>query len=427
MKQETNKTNHFVFEGVDTTQLAERYGTPLYVMSENRILDRCKEIHDSFLTPYENTRAVFASKAFLSVETSRLVTREGLGVDVCSGGELYTAIQAGVPMEQVIFHGNNKSIAEIQMAVDYQVGRVVVDNEYELIELNRYASEKNIVMPILYRITPGVDSHTHKFISTGQLDSKFGIPLDRSVRNHYIQLAMDASNVDLLGFHFHVGSQLHENTSHLAAVDIVMDLVRDVKNELGFLTKELNLGGGFGVKYTEEDDPKPLSYFIQPMMEKVTTRSAGIGIERPAVIIEPGRWIVAEAGITLYTIGAIKEIPGIRTYVSVDGGLPDNPRPALYQAKYDAVLANKFNQPNAQTVTIAGKCCESGDILIWDLPLPTVSSGDLLAVLCTGAYNYSMASNYNRLPRPAVVMIKDGIDRVIVKRETYDDILAREL
>ena len=427
MREEYTKAGRLIFGGCDTVELAEKYNTPLYAISEDHIIERCREIHECFLDKYPDTRAVFASKAFQTLEMCRIITREGLGVDVCSGGEMYTAIKAGVPTEQIIFHGNNKTLEEIKMAVDNKIGRVVVDNEHELIELNNYASEKKVVMPILYRVTPGVDSHTHKFISTGNLDSKFGIPLDKSVRNQYINKAISLSNVELLGFHFHVGSQLLENTSHLAAVDIVMELIRSVKEELGFETKELNLGGGFGIKYVEQDGVKPLTYFIEPMMEKIYTKCKTYGLEVPQIIIEPGRWIIGEAGITLYTIGSIKEIPGIRTYAAIDGGLTDNPRPALYDAKYDAIVANKANQPVSEVVTIAGKCCESSDILIWDLNVPKLESGDILAVLSTGAYNYSMASNYNRIPRPAAVMIKEGADRLIVRRETYEDLLAREI
>lgn len=429
MRKESAAEERLLFGGCDTVALAEKYGTPLYVVSEDQIIDKCREIREDFLDKYPETRAVFASKAFQNLEMCRLITEEGLGLDVCSGGELYTAIKAGVPAAQLIFHGNNKTLAEIKMAVDHKVGRIVVDNEYELIELNKYAKEKNTVMSILYRITPGVDSHTHKFISTGQLDSKFGIPLDRSVRNRYIEKAMALSNVLLLGFHFHVGSQLLENTSHLAAVGILMDLVKSVKEELGFETKELNLGGGFGIKYIKEDaaNVKPLNYFVAPMMEKIYQACSAFDLKIPRIIIEPGRWIIGEAGITLYTIGSIKEIPGIRTYAAVDGGLPDNPRPALYDAKYDAVIANKINSPADNVITIAGKCCESSDILIWDLHTPKPESGDILAVLSTGAYNFSMASNYNRIPRPAVVMVKGGSSRIIVERETYEDLTARDI
>lgn len=417
----------FIFEGCDTVELAKKYGTPLYVVSETFILEKCREIREDFLNKYPGNQAVFACKAFQTLEMCRIIDREGLGLDVVSGGELYTAIKAGVPMDKIIFHGNNKTLDEIRMAVDHRVGRIVVDNAYELEEINKYAKEKDTIVPILFRVTPGVDSHTHKFISTGHLDSKFGIPLDRRVRNGYIEKAIEMSNVELKGFHFHVGSQLLENTSHLAAVDILAKLMRDVKEELSFETLEVNLGGGFGIRYVKEDERKNLTYFTDAMMDRIYLKCNEYELRVPRVTIEPGRWIVGEAGITLYTIGSIKEIPDIRTYVAIDGGMADNPRPALYEAKYNAVVANKFKQPIDGLVTIAGKCCESGDILIYDLPVPKLASGDILAVLSTGAYNYSMASNYNRIPKPPVIMVKEGKDRLIVKRETYDDLISREI
>lgn len=418
---------HFIFDGCDTVELAAKYGTPLYVMSESSIIARCGEIRRDFLAKYPNTRAVFASKAFQTLEICRMVTKEGLGIDTVSGGEIYTAYKAGVPMENLYFHGNNKSLDEIRMAVDYRVGRVVVDNMYELEALNDYAKQQDVKMQILFRITPGVDSHTHKFISTGQLDSKFGIPLDRRVRNDYIKKAMDLSHVELMGFHFHVGSQLAVNDSHLAATVIAIDLIRDAKKELGFETKELNIGGGLGIHYVGDEKRAAVSTFLDPVMELLYARCKEYGLAIPQMTIEPGRWIVGEAGITLYTIGSIKEIPDIRKYVGIDGGMPDNPRPGLYDAKYEAVIANKYNQQIKEKVTIAGKCCESSDILIRDIELPEAESGDILAVFSTGAYNYSMASNYNRIPKAAVVMVKEGKDRLIVKRESYDDLIAREI
>ncbi|MDP2816531.1 MAG: diaminopimelate decarboxylase, partial [Rectinemataceae bacterium] len=275
--------------------------------------------------------------------------------------------------------------------------------------------------------TPGVDSHTHRFISTGQLDSKFGIPLDPAVFGTYMEAVLCARNLDFAGFHFHVGSQLLDNESHLKAVGILLDIVDRVRTDFGVEVAELNLGGGFGISYTGADDRKPLSYFVDPMMDLIARRYAERNLARPVIIIEPGRWIVGEAGITLYTIGSVKEIPGIRTYIGVDGGMPDNPRPMLYDAKYLAVIANKADRRADAVVTVAGKCCESGDILIRDLTVPMPESGDILAVFSTGAYNYSMASNYNRIPRPAVVMTDAGVDRLSVLRETYEDITAREL
>ncbi len=427
MSLDQKSGENFIFEGCDTVELAGEYGTPLYVVSETLIRERCREVREDFLDRYSNTRAVYASKAFQTMEMCRIIESEGLGLDVVSGGELFTAIKAGISMDKIIFHGNNKTLDEIKMAVGHKVGRIVVDNAYELEAINDYAKSQNIIMPILFRVTPGVDSHTHKFISTGHLDSKFGIPLDKRVRNSYIEMALQMTHVNLKGFHFHVGSQLFKNTSHLAAVDILMQLLKDVKDELSFEASEINVGGGFGIRYIPSDESQSLAYFTDAIMKRITFKCQKNGLAMPEVTIEPGRWIVGEAGITLYTIGSIKEIPDVRTYVGIDGGMPDNPRPALYDAKYDAVVANKVNHEKDCLVTIAGKCCESGDILIYDLKVPKLASGDILAVLSTGAYNYSMASNYNRIPRPPVVMVKEGKARLIVKRETYDDLISGEL
>ncbi|CCQ98598.1 Diaminopimelate decarboxylase [[Clostridium] ultunense Esp] len=418
---------NFNFYGCDTVELTKKYGTPLYVVSEDYIKERCKEIRQDFLERYDNTMAVYASKAFLTKEMARIIKREGLGIDVVSGGELYTAIQVDFPMEKVFFHGNNKTIDEIEMAVKHGVGRIVVDNLYELSIVEEIAKKYDKIVKILFRISPGIDSHTHKYIQTGQVDSKFGIPLSNKYIYKAIDEAMGCENIDLRGFHFHIGSQLMENESYIKAVKITANLMKEVREELGFITKELNTGGGYGIHYSGDIKRKPLSYFTDTVMDEVKRNCKELGLQRPMVIIEPGRWIVGEAGITLYTIGSIKEIPGVRTYVGVDGGMPDNPRPALYEAKYEGVIANKINEKKTETVTIAGKCCESGDILIWDLETPKVETGDILAVLATGAYNYSMASNYNRIPKPAVVMISEGKDRLIVKRETYDDIMKNEI
>ncbi|HHV27841.1 MAG TPA: diaminopimelate decarboxylase [Tissierellia bacterium] len=418
---------NFLFSNTDTVKLAEKYGTPLYVVSEDIIVERCNEIKRDFIERHKNTMAVYASKAFLTKEMARIIKREGLGMDVVSGGELYTAIKVDFPMEKIFFHGNNKTLDEIEMAVKHNVGRIVVDNFYELDLLGKVAKKYKKKANILFRITPGVDSHTHKYIRTGQIDSKFGIPLNENIIHKAILKAMELEYVELKGFHFHIGSQLQENETHVKAIKIIASLMNEVKNDIGFITKELNTGGGYGIHYNGNEHRKPLRYFTDAIMEELEKECEKYNLERPKVIIEPGRWIVGEAGITLYTIGSIKNIPGIRTYVGIDGGMPDNPRPSLYNAKYEALVANKMDEEPKNIVTVAGKCCESGDILIWDLKVPYIESGDILAVLSTGAYNYSMASNYNRISRPAVVMVSNGKDRLIVKRETYDDIIKNEI
>lgn len=419
--------NNYIFAGMDTIKLSEKYGTPLYLMSEDCIKERCREIRDDFLTKYPKTQAVYASKAFLTKEMARIIAREGLGIDVVSGGELYTVMEADFPMERVVFHGNNKSIEEIQMAIANNVGILVVDHIDEIELIESVARKYNKIVNVLFRISPGIDSHTHKYIQTGQVDSKFGIPLDEKTINDAMEKAMNAEFMKLLGFHFHIGSQLFHNTNHLQAIRVIMKLMKDVKDKYGFITKHLNTGGGYGIHYAADGYRSPIGYFTDSIMKEVKEKSEEYDLEMPIITIEPGRWIVGEAGITIYTIGAIKEIPGIRTYVSIDGGMPDNPRPSLYESKYEAIIGNRIDEECVKVVTIAGKCCESGDVLIWDLKVPELNTGDTLVVLSTGAYNYTMSNNYNKTCRPAIVMINEGKDRLIVKRETYEDLLRNQI
>lgn len=418
--------SNLIFSGVDAVELAKKYKTPLYVISEDYIVERCREIREDFIEKHGKTMAVYASKAFLTKEMARIINREGLGMDVVSGGELFTAISVGFPMDKIIFHGNNKTLDEIEMAIEHNVGRIVVDNLHELNLIAETANKHAKIVNILFRITPGIDSHTHKYIQTGQVDSKFGIPINERIIYKAIKEAMNCKYIDLKGFHFHIGSQLQKNDPYIKAVRIIADFMKRVKDELGFITKELNTGGGYGIHHNNEER-KPLKYFTDAIMGEIKDCCNEYRLERPLVIIEPGRWIVGEAGITLYTIGSIKEIPGVRTYVGVDGGMSDNPRPSLYEAKHEGIIANKVGTKLTKIVTIAGKCCESGDILIWDLKVPEIKSGDILAVLSTGAYNYSMASNYNKIPKSAVVMVSKGEHRLIVNRETYDDIMRNEI
>jgi len=418
---------HLQFDGCDAVVLASEYGTPLYVVSERLIRERLREVRKDFLERYPNTAALYASKALQTLDICRIVASEGIGLDVVSGGELFAAAKAGFPMDKIYFHGNSKTEAEIRMAVEYGVGRVVVDNLHELAVLDDAARSLHRRVKILFRVTPGVDSHTHDFISTGKLDSKFGIPLDQRVRDEYVGAALRMEGVELLGFHFHVGSQLLSNESHLKAIGIVTKLMAEVRDVYGMETRELNLGGGYGVHYCGDEKPKPLSYFVDAMMADVGEACVKAALPMPRIVIEPGRWIVGEAGITLYTIGSKKVIPDVRTYVGVDGGLPDNPRPALYGAVYEATVANRDDAPRSEVVTVAGKCCETGDILIRDVALQSPVPGDILAVFTTGAYNHSMASNYNRLARPAMVLTNAGQHRLSVRRETFEDLVSREL
>ena len=419
-------TKTMSFYGCDTGQLAEEYGTPLYVVSEDFIRERCREMKQDFLQRYENTKAVYASKAFQVLEVLRIVASEGLGLDVVSGGELYAALQAGFDPALIEFHGNAKSEQELRAALEAGVGTIVVDNLSELILLDQLAGEAGRVQSVLLRVTPGVDSHTHEFISTGQLDSKFGFAVEE-ILGGVAKQAEDSPNIDLRGFHYHVGSQLHDNSSHIMATKIVLNMLSELKEKNGYEAREINCGGGFGVHYAGDPQRTTVSYFMDPVMKLIDRFCSEHGLVRPTVTIEPGRWVVGEAGITLYEVCSVKTNAAGRTYIGVDGGFPDNPRPELYDAKYEVEAVEKHGEPYDQLVTVAGKCCESGDIVAWDVKLPELERGDHIAVLCTGAYNHAMASNYNRIPKPAVVMVKDGKARLAAKRETYADLIRLEI
>lgn len=413
-------------DNISTVDIAKRYGTPLYVYSYKDIKNQIQTLKEQFENKYENVRIAYASKAFNCVAICQIMQHLGVCLDIVSEGELYTAKKAGFDMKNIEINGNNKLISELEDAIEYGVGRIIVDGLSELDIIEDICKRKNKRTKILFRITPGVDSHTNEKISTGKLDSKFGIPIDEDVLYPQIEKAINSEYVDFLGFHFHVGSQLFDNISHLLATDIILDIVKNVKEKYNYDIKELNLGGGFGATYTNEQR-KPYSYFLDPMMKKIEAFCKKINIDRPAIVIEPGRSIIAEAGIQLYSVGQIKDIKDVRKYVSVDGGMSDNIRPSLYDAKYDAIIANRADENADDLVTICGKCCESGDILIKDIMLPTPKRDDIIAVFTTGAYGYSMASNYNKLPKPAVVMIKDGKVFEIIKRQSYEDMTKNEL
>lgn len=415
------------FDGCSTVDLAKQYGTPLYAMSEGDIEDKMREIKTCFLDKYPNTRAAYASKAFCTMAIYKICEKEGFCIDIVSGGELHTAIKAGFPAERIEFNGNNKLPQEIEEALDYGIGRFIVDGLQEVALIEAICKEKGKTANILFRVTPGVAASTHDYITTGKKDSKFGIPLDEDVFFPQVEAAIKAEHINFLGLHFHVGSQLFDNAPFLQALDIILDKVAEIKKRFDYDIKELNLGGGFGATYIDEER-KPYAYFLAPMMERIEAFFTELGVERPAVVIEPGRSIVAEAGLSLYTIGSIKDIRDIRKYVSVDGGMTDNIRPALYQAEYEGLVANKASEPKDDKVTICGKCCESGDILIKDCMITgTAKAGDLFAMFSTGAYGFSMASNYNSNPIPAVVLVKDGKSELIVKRQSYDDMIKNQL
>jgi diaminopimelate decarboxylase len=421
-----NNKGNLTISGCDCIELSKEYGTPLYVMDEVEIRRRCREVKSNHIDKY-NGFAVYASKAFLNKEMCRIIASEGLGLDVVSGGELFTAYSVNFPMEKVIFHGNNKAMDELEMAIKLNVGRIVVDNFYELEGLNEICSKLGKKINIMLRVAPGIDGHTHEFIQTGKVDSKFGFTLSTGAALEAVKIVIHSENLKLVGLHAHIGSQLHDNEIYEIAAVVLAAFAKEVFDKFSYKLEEVNVGGGFGIYYSKSDIRREISFFTDLINNSVQREFKKQKLHRPIVIIEPGRWLVGEAGITLYTIGAIKDIKGVRKYVSVDGGMADNLRPPLYDAVYTALIANKKETIESEVVTIAGRCCESGDVLIKDIRLPKIDSGDTLAVLSTGAYNYSMSSNYNRLRKPAVVMVCDGISRLIVKRETYEDIIRNDI
>lgn len=425
---QVNAKGNLTIGGCDAVELAGTYGTPLYVLDESGIRRALQAYKQSMDENYENGGMVaYASKACSFKEIYRIVKEEGCGTDVVSGGELYTAMQTGFPAEKIYFHGNNKSDDELRMALNYGVGRIVVDNEPELHRLSAIAGEMGKTASIYLRITPGIDAHTHSFIRTGQIDSKFGFTMENGDAMKGVLLALSLPHIQLMGLHCHIGSQIFDEQPFIHAAEVMLEFMAKIRCQTEITLLELNVGGGFGISYTEADKPKPYGEYMRLVACALKKKAADLQYPVPFMVIEPGRSVVASAGISLYTVGHVKEIPGVRTYVSIDGGMTDNPRYALYQSAYTALLANKANQPADKTITIAGRCCESGDLIQENIPMQTCERGDIMAVLATGAYNYSMSSNYNRLPRPAIVMVKDGQARVVVKRETYEDILRNDI
>lgn len=423
-----NEQGHLTAGGIDTVSLAEKYGTPLYVMDEVVLRENLRSLISSVDKYYSGGGLVcYASKTFCCKAVCKIAEEEGAGLDVVSGGELYTAKTANFPMDKVVFHGNNKTDEELKLAVDYNVGHIVVDNINELERLDKICEAAGKKADIMLRIKPGIDAHTHNFIRTGQIDSKFGFALETGEAFDAVKRSLEMKNVSLKGVHCHIGSQIFDIDPFVCAAEVMLRFCGRIKKELNFEIKSLNLGGGFGIKYTEKDNPVPLDSYMELVSEKVKEICAEEQLELPFILIEPGRSVAAPAGLTLYTAGSVKHIPDIRTYVSVDGGMCDNPRYILYGSEYEAVAANKADKPKTEVVTLAGKCCESGDLIGENMPIQKVEAGDIIAVLATGAYNYSMSSNYNRIPRPPVVMIKDGESRIVVKGETYEDIIRNDV
>lgn len=426
-----NSAGHLSIGGADTTELAARFGTPLYVMDEQYIRDMCAAYSKAIRTDYGgNGLVLYASKAFSCMAIYRIAEQEGIGVDVVSGGELYTALKAGFPAEKICLHGNNKLATELSLAVESGVGLIAVDSYTELDKLDALCAEKGKRQEILLRINPGVEAHTHRFIQTAKTDSKFGFSVADGTAEKITAYALKKEHLDLKGYHCHIGSQIFEKQSFALAAEKMLGFMAEMRDKLGFTASVLNLGGGYGIWYAEGDARQSVSdytAYLRTVIGAVKTNAAKFSMPEPYLLIEPGRSIVGEAGITLYTVGAIKDIPGVKKYVAVDGGMFDNPRYALYQAKYTAILANRAKEPATERVSVAGKCCESGDIVCADVDLPAAKEGDILAVLSTGAYNYSMASNYNRNAVPPVVLVKNGKADYIVKPQSYEDIVRNDV
>lgn len=425
---DTDDKGHLIVGGCDTVSLAQQYKTPLYIMDEGRIRSNMRAYKNSIERFYDgNGLCLYASKAFSAICMYKIAKEEGLGVDVVSGGELYTAIKAGFDTSKIVFHGSNKSTEELEMAIESGVGRIIVDGEGEIERIDSISKRLGKNTNIMIRVKPGVDAHTHEFISTGHIDCKFGFSIDNGEAFDFIKRALEFDNVCIKGLHCHIGSQIFMFEPFKCAAEIMMNFYAKLKSELGLELDELNLGGGFGIKYTDEDTPVSYEGYINSVADIIKDICAKNALKVPFVYMEPGRSVVGDAGVTLYTIGTIKDIPGVRKYVSVDGGMTDNPRYILYGAEYDAVFANRANDEPCEKVTVCGKCCESGDIIIKDGFLPKANTGDILAVMSTGAYNYSMSSNYNRIPRPPVVMVDGGKSRLVIKRETYEDIIKSDV
>ena len=423
----TVKNGELNISGVGVSELKAQYGTPLYVYDENMLVNQCRTFINNFKSSKFNTEVLYASKAFSCLEVLRIASREGLGVDVVSLGEIHTAYKAGYDMKRAYFHGNNKTREELQYALEVGVGTIVIDNDYEYEMINEIVRESGNTVDVLLRINTGIDAHTHEYIKTAKDDSKFGYSVYDETIYDLIADINNQSNLNFVGFHSHIGSQIFEKTSFFEAVKVVMEFTRRVQERLGLTISVLNLGGGFGVYYTEEDRPFELAEFLREYIEVVERESDNFGLDLTKVVIEPGRSLTCNAGSTLYSVGGVKKTFAGREYVFVDGGMADNPRYALYKAKYEAMLANKMNEEADTTYTVAGKCCESGDMLVMDAKLPKADQGDLLLVSSTGAYNYSMSSNYNRLPKLPVVFVKDGTSRLVVKGETLEDLIRQDV
>ncbi len=422
---EVNNQGHLIIGGCNTIELAAEFGTPLYLFDEFSLRNKCKEFKAEFGQRYTETMVIYAGKAFINKALVLILNEEGLGLDVVSAGEIGIAQSAGFPLDRVYFHGNNKSAEEISLALEQGIGRIVVDNFHELNMLGEMAGEKGCIPDILLRLAPGVDPHTHRYFATGVVDSKFGFPLASG--EEAVAQAMSMPNLNLVGLHFHIGSLIFEVEPYQQAIEFILNFAAEMKQKHGFELKELDIGGGFAIQYTLDSPALHIGAYAEAIAANIISKCQKLGVALPRLIIEPGRAIVGQAGVALYKVGVVKDIPGVRCYVSVDGGMADNIRLALYGARHEAVIANKMLEREVGKVTIAGKFCESGDILIRDVNLPPVSAGDIIAIPDSGAYCLPMASNYNASLKPAVVLIKEGKARIIRRRETFEDLTRCDL
>ena len=420
-----NSQNHLLLGGCDCVDLAREFGTPLYVFDEATLREKCAQYREAFAQRYPDTMIIYACKAFINKPLALIFMEEGLGLDVVSGGELAIAKSVSFPIEKVYFNGNNKSRQELELALGWGVGRIVIDNLNELWLLDEVARAAGVSQEVLLRLSPGVDPHTHAYVTTGVVDSKFGFTLAQA--EEAVVKAMSASSLKLIGFHFHIGSQIYELESYREAIGIVLRFAAEMINKHGFRLEEFSPGGGLAVTHTLDSPAPSIADFAQVIASTILDGSKELALEPPRLIVEPGRSIVGQAGVALYTVGTIKEIPGVRKYVSVDGGIGDNIRPALYDAKYEALVANKADEAELERVTIAGKFCQSGDILIRDIDLPPVEPGDIIAVPCCGAYSLAMASNYNAALKPAIVLVDQGKARLIRRRQSYQDLMSNDV
>ncbi len=417
------------FGGQSTLELLKKYGSPLYLMDEQRLRKNCRTYVSAMRRHFgEDSLPLLASKANSFKQIYRIAMSEGMGSDVVSSGEIYTAASVGFPMDKVYFHSNNKTDADIAYAMENGVGYFVADNKEEVAAINAEASRRGIRQKVLLRLTPGIDPHTYEAVATGRVDSKFGSAIVTGAAEEIFTYTLGMESLELCGFHCHVGSQVFDSEVYLASAEIMLGFIADMKHKYGFVTRELNLGGGYGVRYTEDDPEIDIEANIASVAAYIRSTSAALGIDVPAIRMEPGRSITADAGLTLYTVGSVKRIEGFKNYVSVDGGMTDNPRFALYRSHYTVLLANKLSDEPSLVCSLVGRCCESGDIIQENIRLPeSVCRGDVVAVLTTGAYNYSMASNYNRVPRLPIVMVNGSEDYIAVRRETLEDVVRNDV